>query len=334
MFLGDKMKNKYVGVDLGSSNLIIYLPSKGIIYNEPNIVAIDNQAKKVLDVGYLALKMAGKEQGHVEVVRPIENGVVSSITKAVILFNEILKNIKKTKLFEKTTVVVSIPSELNEVNILAIKKIFKDLGASDIELVTQSYLALFGLENIATSTRGNMLVTIGGGCSDIVISAGTNILVNKRSSFSGKSVDYAITRYLRKKHQLLIGDKTSEYIKMKIGSLESFPENRLLEVAGRDLITALPKSVIISTMEIKQAITPTVNTLLETITDCLELTNPEVSSDIIESGIIICGGGALLGGLRDYLESHLNIVVRLSSEPTYSVINGIKNYILLDPKKK
>ena len=260
--------------------------------------------------------------------------MVSSITKAVILFNEILKNIKKTKLFEKTTVVVSIPSELNEVNILAIKKIFKDLGASDIELVTQSYLALFGLENIATSTRGNMLVTIGGGCSDIVISAGTNILVNKRSSFSGKSVDYAITRYLRKKHQLLIGDKTSEYIKMKIGSLESFPENRLLEVAGRDLITALPKSVIISTMEIKQAITPTVNTLLETITDCLELTNPEVSSDIIESGIIICGGGALLGGLRDYLESHLNIVVRLSSEPTYSVINGIKNYILLDPKKK
>jgi rod shape-determining protein MreB len=328
------MKNKYIGVDLGSSDLLIYIPSKGIVYNEPNIVAYDANSKKVIESGYLALKMAGKEQNNIHVTRPIENGTVSSISKQVLLFKHVLNQIKKPKLFIGSTVVVSVPSELNEVNILAIKKIFKDLGAEDVELLSQSYLALIGAESITTTSRGNMLVTIGGGCSDVVVTSGANILISKRSSFSGKILDTAITRHLRKKHQLIIGDKTSEYVKMKIGSLEPFPENRLLEVSGRDLVTALPKSVIISTMEVKQAIVPALSSLLETITDCLESINPEVSSDIIESGIIICGGGALLGGLRDYLESHLNITVRLSSEPTYAVINGIKNYIISNSKKK
>ena len=327
------MKNKYIGIDLGSANLAIYEPSKGVIYNEPNIIAVDIKEKKVVSIGYLALKMEGKEQENIQVVRPVENGTISSISRTVLLIKQALKEIKKPKLLEKAHVVVSVPSELNEVNILAVKKIFRDLNAANVELVSQSFLALIGTESITTTTRGNMLVTIGGGCSDVIICSGTNILINRRSSFSGKVIDNAITRHLRKKHQLLIGDKTSEYIKMKIGSLESFPENRLLEVSGRDLITALPKSVIISTMEIKQAITPSVNALLETITDCLEVTNPEISSDIIESGIIICGGGALLGGLRDYLESHLNITVRVSSDPTYAVVNGLKNYILVSSKK-
>ena len=179
-----------------------------------------------------------------------------------------------------------------------------------------------------------MVITLGGGYSDILIASGNKVLISKSSSFSGRQIDLAITRHLRKKHQLIIGDKTSEYIKMKIGSLEQFPENRLIEVSGRDIATALPKSVIISTMEIKQAISSTPVTLLESITDCLELTNPEVAADIIESGIIICGGSSLLGGIRDYLESHLNITVRLASDPAYTVVNGIKNYIHLMSNKK
>ena len=328
------MKNKMIGVDLGSSDILIYVPNKGIIFNEPNIVAYNQIEKKVVSVGYLALKMLGKEQNGVKVTRPIANGVVNSISKQTLLIKHVLKEKKKKGLFKNARVVVSCPSELSEVNILAIKKIFNNLGARGVELVSQSYLALLGCGNIETTSRGNMVITLGGGYSDVLIASGNKVLISKSSSFSGRQIDLAITRHLRKKHQLIIGDKTSEYIKMKIGSLEQFPENRLIEVSGRDIVTALPKSVIISTMEIKQAISSTPVTLLESITDCLELTNPEVAADIIESGIIICGGSSLLGGIRDYLESHLNITVRLASDPAYTVVNGIKNYIHLMSNKK
>lgn len=328
------MKQKFVGIDLGSSDLIIYVPGKGVIYNEPNVVAINLQTKKVVNTGYLALKMLGKEPENVQVVRPVTNGVINSINKETLLIKAILKDKNKKGAFKNAHVIVSTPSEINEVNTLAIKKLCQNLGAKDCELVSQAYLALLGCESCDTTTRGNLIVTIGGGYSDICVSSGTKLLISRASSFSGKQIDMAISRLLRKKHHLIIGEKTSEYIKMKIASLEQFPENRLLEVSGRDIVTSLPKSVIISTLEIKQVITPIISQLLEAITDCLEITPPEISSDIIESGIIICGGASLLGGMRDYLESNLNITIRVAADPTYVVINGIKNYIHANINKK
>ena len=321
------MKEKFVGIDLGSSNLIIYTPSKGIIYDEPNVVAVNPTLNKVVSSGYLALKMLGKEPDGIEVHRPLNDGVVSSISYATMLLEHIVKEKKVKKLFKGAHLIISAPSELSEVNILSLKKIAKNLNAKRCEIKAQSLLALLGSSTTQVSTRGNLIITLGGGCSDISVTSGNKALISKSSAFSGKKVDEAITRHLRKRHHLIVGEKTSEYIKMKIGSLDQFPENRLLEVSGKDIVTSLPTSVIISTIEIKQAITPLVSSLIEDITDCLEITPSEISSDIIESGIIICGGTSILGGMREYLESNLNITVRVLSNPTYSVVEGIKNYI-------
>lgn len=319
------MKSKIIGIDLGSSNLIIYIPSKGIIFNEPSVVAINKQNNKVYNVGYLALKLLGKETDNIEVYRPIKKGVIHSIEKLTKLIQYALKTNKVNA--KNHTLLVSSPSEISEVETLAIKKLAKNLEASGLEIQSQTYLSLLGSLNSSSTSRGNFVVTLGGGCSDIAVFSGTKLLISKTSTFSGTKLDEAISRHLRKKHHILIGEKTSEYIKMKIGSLEQFPENRLLEVSGKDIVTSLPKSVIISTLEIKQTILSCITPLLEAITDCLELTPPEIASDIIESGIVICGGGSLLAGIRSYLESSLNINVRISNEPTYAVINGMKNLI-------
>ena len=321
------MKKKYIGIDLGSSNIIIYNNQKGIIYNEPNVVAIDNKTGKVINGGYLALKMLGKENNSVSVYRPVSNGVINSISLMTLLLKFIAKEKRNKNLFKKSFLVISTPSELTEVNILSLKKIAKNLEARSIILKSQSILALYGSNQSQVNSRGNLIVTIGGGCSDISVTSGSDSLISKTSTFSGKKIDEAICRHIRKKHKLIIGEKTSEYIKMKIGSLEQFPENRLLEVSGKDIITSLPSSVIISTIEIKQAIVPVISELVEAITDCLELTPSEIASDIIESGIIICGGTSILNGIREYLESNLNTTVRVLSDPSYSVINGIKNFI-------
>ena len=328
------MKHKFVGIDLGSSNLIIYIPGKGIIYNEPNIVAVNQMNKKVVATGYLALKILGKEPESVSVIKPVNHGVISSISMQTLMIESVLKEKKHRNLLKNANLVISVPSEMDEVNILSVKKIAKNFDAKSLTIRSQSYLALLGCESSDTSSRGNLIVTIGGGCSDISVTSGTKLLISRTSSFCGHDIDVAISRHLRKKHRLIIGEKTAEYIKMKIGSLEQFPENRLLEVSGRDLVTSLPNSIVIATMEIKQAITPTLTPLIESITDCLEITPPEVASDIIESGIMICGGSALLGGMREYLESNLNITVRVLGDPTYAVINGIKNLIHQGISKK
>jgi len=324
-----KVKQKYVGIDLGSSNLIVYQPNKGIIFNEPNIVSYHVTTKKAVAIGYMALKMLGKEPENVEVCRPVKDGVIASIGMQTLLLKQVLKEKHCKKLLKGANLVVSVPSQMSEVNVRSVKKLAKDFDVRSVDLQAQSYLTLLGMDSSITGSQGNLVVTLGGGCSDITVASGTRLLISRTCSFSGRKLDEAITRHLRKKHHLIIGDKTSEYIKMKIGSLEQFPENRLLEVSGRDLITGLPNSVVISTIEIKQAILPCLSPLVDMITDCLEMTPPEVSADIIESGIVIAGGGSLLGGIREYLESNLNVAVRVASDSAYAVVNGIRNYIHL-----
>jgi rod shape-determining protein MreB len=329
------MSKNYIGIDLGSSNIIIYVPSKGIVFNEPNVVALDNtqerNEKKVKAIGYMALKMVGKEDANTEVIRPVRNGYVESVTGLTFLLEHIFKAQKIS--VKKTTLVVSMPSEVSEVDIMAIKKVAKNIGFESFETKPESFLAGLSSSLTAGASRGNMVITLGGGCSDISVLSGDKQLLYKTSSFSGRKIDEAIARHIRKTHHLIIGEKTAEYIKLKIGSLEPFPENRLLEVTGKDIVTSLPHSVIVSTTEITQVITPLVAPLIDNISDCLELTPPEIASDIIEGGIVITGGLAILAGMRDYLESSLNVAVRIATDPTYSVINGIK-YLIHELREK
>ena len=315
---------KIIGIDLGSSNTIVYLPKKGIIYNEPTVVSIDTSKNKVESYGYLAFKLLGKEQDPIKVIRPVKNGVINDGPATVAFLRAVLKELKLTRYVKHAKVILSCPSEYSQIEQSALRNVARKLDFKEVEFKTSSYLSALGGIKDSAANKTAFVCNIGGGLTDMSVLTNGKVIISKSLNFSGHILDEAIIRHLRKNHHLIIGSKTAEYIKMKIGSVESFPENRLLEVSGIDLVSSLPHSVVISTSEIKNTLSSCLTPLVETLTDCLELIPPEIASELIESGLVISGGGSLLGGLREYLENSLNISVRIAIEPSNTVANGMK----------
>jgi len=315
---------RVIGIDFGTTKTSIYVSKKGVIYNEPTVIAINKDTKKVINAGYLAFKLLGKAPDNIKVIQPLRNGVVSHIPAATLYLETVLKDLKLKPYLRSAQVIVSLPSELTQVEENALRLVMKNLRVKDLVLKTQGYLAAIGGNKDGAAVKGTIAVNIGGGITDISVLSNGEVLLCHTSSFSGNTIDQRLIRFLRKNHHLIISKKTAEYIKMKIGSVEPYPENRLLEISGIDVVSSLPHSVVISTQEIKSCIVETLQPLIDDIVDCLEMTPPEVASDIIQSGVLISGGSALLTGMRDYLETALNISVRLSSNPSDSVMEGIR----------
>lgn len=315
---------KIIGIDFGSSNTIIYVPKKGIIYNEPTVIAVDSFTGKVISTGYLAFKLLGKTHEETKVVRPLSKGVVADGPLAVKYLEAVLKDLHLLRQSKRATVIISRPSEITQIESTALRNVARKLGFKTTMYYSNAYLSALGCNQANATTKGCFMVNIGGGNTDMAVISSGEILLSKTCSFSGKQLDLTIIRHIRKNHQLIISEKTAEYIKMKIGSIESYPENRLLEVSGINVLSSLPHSVVISTSEIKSCITNCIDPLIDAIADCLELITPDVASDIIDSGIIICGGTAVLAGLREFLENKLNMSVRIAPDPTTSVSQGIK----------
>ena len=315
---------KVIGIDLGSSSTIVYVPKKGIIYNEPTVVSIDTSKNKVESYGYLAFKLLGKEQDPIKVIRPVKNGVINDGPATVKFLKAVLKELKLTKVAKHATVILSCPSEFSQIEQSALRNVARKLDFKKVVFKTSSYLSAVGGIKDGAANKAAFVCNIGGVLTDISVLTNGKVIISKSLNFSGKILDEAIIRHLRKNHHLIIGSKTAEYIKMKIGSVEAFPENRLLEVSGIDIVSSLPHSVVISTSEIKSSLSSCLLPLVDALTDCLELIPPEVASELIESGLVISGGCALLGGLREYLENALNISVRIAMEPTNTVANGMK----------
>ena len=315
---------KVLGIDLGSSSTIIYLPKKGIVYNEPTVIAINKDHGKVDSYGYLAFKQLGKAQDPIKVIRPVQNGVINDGPAAVSFLKQVLKELKLTKYAKRATVIFSCPSEFSQIEQSALRNVARKLDCRNVQFHTSSYLSALGGIQDSAAKKAAFVCNIGGGLTDISVLTGGNVIISKSLNFSGRLLDEAIIRHLRKNHHLIIGTKTAEYIKMKIGSVEAFPENRLLEVSGIDLVSSLPHSVVISTSELKTSLVNCLSPLVDALTDCLELTPPEIASELIESGLVLSGGTSLLNGLREYLENALNISVRVAMEPTNTVANGMK----------
>jgi rod shape-determining protein MreB len=315
---------KFIGIDLGSSSTIVYVPKKGIIYNEPTVVAINTEKNKVESYGYLAFKLLGKEQDPIKVVRPVKNGVINDGPAAVKFLKAVLKELKLTNVAKSANIILSCPSEYSQIEQSALRNVARKLDMKNVTIHTSSYLSALGGIQDGAANRAAFICNIGGGLTDMSVLTNGKVIISKSLNFSGKILDDAIIRHLRKNHHLIIGSKTAEYIKMKIGSVEAFPENRLLEVSGIDFVSSLPHSVVISTSEIKSTLTSCLLPLVDALTDCLELIPPEVASELIESGLVISGGCSLLGGLREYLENALNISVRIAMEPVNTVANGMK----------
>ena len=319
------MRKHIIGIDLGTSNTLIWVDtSDGIIFNEPSILAWKKESHQVVEIGYLAYKILGKVPQDMELKHPSKNGVIADVEVATAYLESAFKNLKIKKLLRKSTIIFSSPSDITPVERQAFIDVAKNLGVSNVHIEDQARLAALGSGVDFYSTRGNMIVNIGGAKTNIACVALGNNVITKSTQYGGDSVNEAIIRHVRTKHHLIIGEKTAEYIKMKIGTLLENPDNNLLEVSGKDTISGIPNSVVISTVEIKDVIKKIYDEIANVILDTLEITPPEISSDIIHTGITLTGGGCLLNGARDYFQKALSVNAHITPTPLESTIQGIK----------
>jgi rod shape-determining protein MreB and related proteins len=318
------MNRKVIGIDFGTTNTLIKVStSDQIAFNEPSVLIREKDSHKVVEIGYLAYKLLGKVPENLEAVFPIKNGVVADKVAAASYLKQALINISLNKKLRHYDVIFSIPSSITPVEKEAILEVAYLLKAKNVYLADTTKASAIGSDMDINSTRGSMVVDIGGSSTNISCLAIGKIVVNKGSNIAGNTADESITRYIRSKYHLMISNKTSEYIKMKIGTLLEDSDNSLLEINGKDIITGLPHSVIVSTQEIQQVLVKVYSQIIDLIVDSLEIAPPEISSDIIHSGITLSGGGCLLNGVREFFQSKLSLPVHISPYPLEATINGL-----------
>lgn len=325
MFVKIIYMKKLIGIDFGSANTFIYVSGKGIVFSEPTVIAFDIKLNKTVDIGFLAAKMIGRNPNNLDVIKPVVRGVPSRMNPSISYLREALRRIgiKSCKGYQ---VLFSVPSDITPIEKRALIEIASHLGSQDVIFENQAKLASLGSGVSLKDNRGCMHVNLGAGTSNIIVLSGEQIIISKSSLVNGHLIDETILRYLRKQRHLIVGSKTAEFIKMKIGSVELSPENRLLEVSGRDIITSLPHNVNISTAEVRNVLIPLGEHLIDSISDALVLIPPELASDINENGIVISGGTALLSGMREYIENKINIPVRIAPDPIAAVAKGMAEY--------
>ena len=319
---------KDIGIDLGTANVLIYVKGQGIILNEPSVVAIDSDSKKPLAVGREAFDMLGRTPGKVHAIRPMKDGVIADFETTEILLNHFINKINGKGLFSKPRILICCPSNITQVEKNAIKEAAERTGARKVFLEEEPKVAAVGAGMDISRPSGNMVIDIGGGTTDIAVLSLGGIVNSSSIKVAGNTFDHDIMKYIRDKYKLLIGDRTAEEIKFTIGNV--FPDSlkQKMEVRGRDLVTGLPHTIKINASEIEEALRESAYTIVRTAKTVLEQTPPELSADIIDKGIIITGGGALIKGFDKLLSHELKVPVFIAESPLTCVAEGTG--ILLD----
>ena len=326
------MNKEILGIDLGSGSTRIYsYASNRIIFDEPTCIALDSENDEVRAIGYLAQKIQGKAPYNCKVVFPVRNGLVSDANLCAYFLQNALyeKGYYNTA---KCTLIFSSPCTSSKVNTNALAKIGHTLGAGEIYVESSAKLAAIGSGEKAFSPTATLICDIGAGQTDIALITLGEIASRASLNISGQDFNDAIRRYLMINHHFRIGDATAEYIKLRIGSLTG-NENRLVEVRGRDTITSLPSTLVVSSGEIRNLFKPLADIIVMKITDVISEVSPELSGDLVRNGLILTGGSSQLYGLKDYLQTSLSIPVSVAKNPTYAVINGIAAYCPVIEKK-
>ena len=311
-----------IGIDLGTANTLVYLKGHGIVINEPSVVAVNQKTGRIVAVGTEAKNMLGRTPGHIRAVRPIIDGVISDFEVTEEMLSYLIAKAEKiSKKFFRPRVVVGVPSGITNVEIRAVYDAAKSAGAREVYIIEEPMAAAIGIRLPVKDPVGSMIVDIGGGTTDIAIISLGGIVRSKNSKVAGDRLNSDISSYLRDEFKLLIGEKTAENVKIAIASVNegSFQE---AQVRGRDLVTGLPREVIITDSDIREAIAPAVNELVDGIKEVLETTPPEILSDVMHRGIVLSGGGALLTGLDTLLEGMLKIPIYVAEDPLTAVARG------------
>lgn len=314
--------NKDIGIDLGTANVLIYVKGQGIVLNEPSVVALDNNTKKPLAVGQEAKNMVGRTPDRVSAIKPLKDGVIADFETTQTMLEYFIKKVKCKSLFSKPRILICCPSNITQVEKNAIKEAGERLGAKKVYLEEEPKVAAIGAGMDIFLPRGNMVIDIGGGTTDIAVLSLGGIVTSASIKVAGNTFDNDIIKYVKDKYKLLIGEKTAEEIKVNVGTVFSKDKKKTMDVRGRDLVTGLPHTITICDEEVEEALKESIYTIIHQAKSVLEKTPPELASDIIEKGIILTGGGALIDGFDKLLSKELQVPVLLAESPLTCVVEG------------
>jgi len=316
--------SKDIGIDLGTANTLVYVKGRGIVINEPSVVALNKKTGQILAIGKEAKKMVGKTPGHIVAIRPLVDGVVSDFEITQQMLKYFINKVHKDGfvLFPRPRVIVGIPSAVTEVEKRAVIDATLNAGAREAYLIDEPMAAAIGARLPVQDASGNMVVDIGGGTTDIAIISLGGIIVSRNLRVAGDEMNEDIVRYCRDEFNLLIGEKTAEDVKIAIGSACVQKEKKRMQVRGRDLVTGLPKEVTITDDQAREALSRSIRIIINNIKTAVEETPPELLSDIMQKGIILAGGGGLIRGIDRLIANHTEIPVRMMEDPLTAVVRG------------
>lgn len=316
------MFSKDIGIDLGTANTLVFMKGKGIVMREPSVVAVDVRTNTVLAVGVQAKEMMGRTPGSIIAIRPLKDGVIADFDITATMLKHFIRKAVKTNVFRRPRVVVCIPSGVTEVERRAVEDAARQAGASDVELIEEPMAAAIGAGLPVAEPTGSMVVDIGGGTSEVAVISLGDIVTAYSARVAGDKFDDAIVSYVKKKYNLLIGERTAENIKIQIGSAYEYEDEGSIDIKGRNLVDGLPKHATITAAEVREALYDPVATIIEAIKSTLENTPPELAADIIDHGIMLTGGGALLRGLDKLISQETNMPVYIAENPLDCVADG------------
>ncbi|MFQ5483202.1 MAG: rod shape-determining protein [Nitrospinaceae bacterium] len=312
-----------LAMDLGTANTLVYVKNRGIVLREPSVVAINNQTKEIQAVGAEAKQMLGRVPGSIEAIRPMKDGVIANfeVTEKMIRhFFQKVHNNRKT--LWRPRVVIAVPSGITQVEKRAVRDSAESAGAREVYLVEEPMAAAIGVDLPIQEPTGNMIIDIGGGTTEVAIISMSGIVYSKSVRVAGDEMDEAIVNYVKRKYNLLIGERTAEMVKIQIGSAYPMDKRMTMEVKGRDLVAGIPKTLVISDEEVREALTETFSTIVESVKIALERTPPELAADIVDKGVVVAGGGSLIKGLDVLLREATGLPITLAEDPLSSVAMG------------
>ena len=310
-----------IGIDLGTANSLIHVRGKGVVVNEPSIIALDGESDKVVAVGNEAREMLGRTHRDIITIRPLKDGVIADFEATEIMMRELIRKANVNRMFIGK-IVVDVPSGITEVEKRAVRDSAERAGAREVHLVAEAMAAAIGVGLDISHPVGNMVVDIGGGTSEIAVISLNGIVHHSSIRVGGDEMNQSIMQYFKKNYNLLIGEKSAEQIKCNIGSATPLAEEIRTEVKGRDLVDGIPKTIEISSVEIREALDEAIETIVEAVKVALERTPPELASDILDRGIVLTGGGALLKNLDERMREDTSLPIHIAEDPLTCVVRG------------
>ena len=323
------MNSTDIGIDLGTASILVYVKGKGVVLKEPSVVAFDRDTNKIKAIGEEARLMLGRTPGNVVAIRPLRKGVISDYTVTEQMLKYFIQKAIGRMSFRKPRISVCVPSSITEVEKKAVEDATYQAGAREVSIIEEPIAAAIGAGVDISRPCGNMIVDIGGGTCDVAVISLDGIVVSTSIKVAGDDFDEAIIRYVRKKHNLLIGERTAEDIKINIGTAIERPDQKVMEVRGRALVTGLPKTVRVTSEETRDALKETTSQIVEAVHGVLERTPPELAADVVDRGIVLTGGGSLLGGLEELIEEKTGINTVTAEDPMTAVAIGTGKFVEL-----